>query len=68
MPEQTNAYKAGFDCGTNGPNEQNCHFTIFATRENTKEWERGKKDGEVAAERILKRGIPVRKRSHAAKS
>ena len=40
------AYELGLDCGQNGSNENNCHFTIFSDPENTKEWERGKRDGE----------------------
>ncbi len=39
----TEAYKHGYDCGINGANETNCHFSIFASKENTKAWERGKK-------------------------
>ena len=38
------AYRMGFDCGRNGPNTENCHFLIFSTQQNTKEWERGKED------------------------
>jgi len=40
------AYKMGYDCGKNGATEENCHFTIFGTKEGTKEWERGKRDAE----------------------
>lgn len=40
--EMTGAYKAGYDAGMNGPNTTNCHFSIFTTDRNTKEWERGK--------------------------
>lgn len=36
------AYRAGKDCGENGPNLKNCHYTHFATPEQTKAWERGK--------------------------
>lgn len=38
------AYKRGYDCGKNGPNETNCHFGCFASKELMQEWERGKKD------------------------
>jgi hypothetical protein len=38
------AYKMGYDCAKNGANETNCHFPIFSSPENTKEWERGKRD------------------------
>ncbi|HLZ39438.1 MAG TPA: hypothetical protein VKQ11_00655 [Candidatus Sulfotelmatobacter sp.] len=43
-------YSAGYDCGKNGPNGRNCHFGLFCTAENTREWERGKRDAEVAKE------------------
>jgi hypothetical protein len=39
-------YQAGFDCGFKGVTEDNCHFSFFASPEKTKEWDRGKKDGE----------------------
>ena len=41
-------YEAGYDCGSNGANTVNCHFSIFSLPEDTKEWERGKRDGEAA--------------------
>ena len=44
--EITKEYRAGFDCGINGANQVNCNFRLFATREQTKEWERGKKDAD----------------------
>ncbi len=43
------AYKMGFDCGVNGPNQTNCHFTIFCCPENTRAWEAGKRDAEQEA-------------------
>ncbi len=39
-------YEAGHDCGLMGPDQFNCHFGFFATPEQTREWERGKTDGE----------------------
>ncbi len=51
VPQKSNkdyAYRMGYDCGLNGSNLTNCAFTIFSSPENTKEWERGKKDGEKA--------------------
>ena len=42
----TDAYNAGLDCALNGANTTNCHFTLFATKELTKAWERGKAAGE----------------------
>lgn len=44
------AYAAGRACGLEGATLTNCHFTYFATPELTKEWERGKKDGEQLRE------------------
>ncbi len=44
--EFRDAYSAGYDCGMYGPNTRNCHFGWFRTPEMTKDWERGKKDGE----------------------
>ena len=41
------AYNMGLDCGKNGANETNCHFSIFSNPQNTKEWERGKHDAEL---------------------
>ena len=40
-------YRAGLECGLYGPNETNCHFSLFSTREKTTDWERGKKAGEA---------------------
>lgn len=40
------AYKAGYDCGLNGANTTNCHFSLFATIELMKAWSDGKEDGE----------------------
>lgn len=42
----TEAYKLGFDCGKNGANKINSHFSIFSDSINTWAWEDGKKDGE----------------------
>jgi len=44
--EKSKEYLAGHDCGLNGPNEKNCHYTLFSTPEKTADWERGKMDGE----------------------
>ena len=41
------SYKMGYDCGKNGSNEINCHYTLFATPGSTAEWERGKADAEA---------------------
>ena len=42
------AYRRGWECGEHGPDMFNCHFSIFATKENTKAWERGKRDAETS--------------------
>lgn len=49
------AYKLGFDCGTNGANEDNCHWPIFVIPEYAIAWERGKADAEA--------GRPMEKRN-----
>ena len=38
------AYKMGKDCAKNGATLENCHFSIFSSKENTEAWERGKND------------------------
>ena len=35
-------YQAGRDYAINGANTVNCHFRWFATKESTREWERGR--------------------------
>ena len=40
------AYAMGYDCGLRGADLENCHFSIFSTRENTRAWEAGKRDAE----------------------
>jgi hypothetical protein len=49
--DKSYAYKMGFDCAINGANTTNCHFAIFSCVENTREWERGNRDGEKSKER-----------------
>lgn len=51
-------YQQGYDCGLNGPNAINSHFSLFSTPEKTSDWERGKKDGEKAKTLILKKIQP----------
>lgn len=48
MNKDTKEFKAGFDCGLNGPNPTNSHFTFFATKEQTADWEAGQKEGRKA--------------------
>ncbi len=44
---EQDAYQQGRDCGISGPNETNCHFSLFASPRLTKAWERGKREVEV---------------------
>jgi hypothetical protein len=41
------AYAMGRDCALNGPNQTNCHFSLFATPEQTRAWEKGKAEAET---------------------
>ena len=45
------AYEAGRDCALNGATTANCHFSWFASPEQTAEWQRGKEDAEQQTER-----------------
>lgn len=45
---QQKAYNLGHDCGEHGANMENSHYSIFSSIENTREWERGKRDGETS--------------------
>lgn len=40
-------YAMGYDCGMNGADEKNCHFSLFSSIENTRAWEAGKKQAEA---------------------
>jgi len=44
MPSVEDAYRMGRDYTFNGPNEDNCHFRLFATPGHTRAWEKGKAD------------------------
>ncbi len=52
MMDKEYAHKMGYDCGKNGANLKNCHFTIFSRKEFTQSWEKGKKKAE--SEQALK--------------
>lgn len=41
------AYHLGYDCGKNGSNTTNSHFSIFSNPEFTKWWENGKRDADA---------------------
>ncbi|MGY6217361.1 hypothetical protein ACW73L_19580 [Methylolobus aquaticus] len=43
---KTDAYNMGYDCGVNGPTDENCHFAIFCSLEHVRAWETGKQDAE----------------------
>jgi ribosome modulation factor len=47
------AEKMGYDAGRNGPNTENCHFSLFATPALTAAWERGKKRAEAESSAAL---------------
>lgn len=55
LKKETEAYRRGYDAGMNGANTHNCHFSIFAKSENTKEWERGNNDGSYDRELIIQK-------------
>jgi hypothetical protein len=38
------AYNMGMDYYLNGVRDNNCHFSLFSTKEGTKAWERGRDD------------------------
>jgi hypothetical protein len=42
---EKHAEEMGRDCAINGPNKQNCHFSLFANETLIKAWERGKQEG-----------------------
>ena len=39
-------YEMGKDAALNGPNTTNCDFRLFCSPMHTKQWERGKAQGE----------------------
>lgn len=50
--ELTEAEAMGYDAGRNMPNMKNCHFSLFASPELTRAWERGKKRGDAEREAL----------------
>ncbi len=40
-PSDRKAFAFGYDSVMSGANEENCHFSIFMQKNNTKAWERG---------------------------
>ena len=53
------AYRRGWECGRNGPDMFNSHFSIFAKKENTKAWERGKKDAYPLRDQLTLMVLPI---------
>lgn len=45
MNKESKEYKGGFDAGLNGSNTVNTHFSFFATKEQTADWEAGQSAG-----------------------
>ncbi len=44
LPSVEDAYRMGREYTSNGPNEENCHFRLFATPDHTRAWEKGTAD------------------------
>lgn len=55
LRSRNDAYDAGYDCALNGANDKNCHFGWFSSPSFTREWERGKRDGEADARKKARR-------------
>ena len=52
------AYQLGYDCGLNGVSDENCHFSIFSSRDNTKQWEKGKRKAEEIVKKDIEKNKP----------
>ncbi len=39
-------FTMGYDCGLNGADTKNCHFSLFSSPANTAAWEAGKAQAE----------------------
>jgi len=44
----------GFNCGLFGADNENSHFAIFASSENTEAWEKGMRQGEKFKKLFIK--------------
>ncbi len=51
MNKNSKEYQAGFSAGKDGANTTNSHFSFFATKEQTADWEAGQRDGKKAKAR-----------------
>jgi len=51
MNKMLYAYEMGIDCGRNGPNNINCHHTIFSEEFYTLAWDLGKEKGMLETEK-----------------
>lgn len=56
------AYDNGFDAGLNGADTVNCHPTWFVTKELTKEWERGNREGKINKGKAIKIANKLKKK------
>jgi len=54
MSKILHAYQMGLDCGRNGANAKNCHYSIFSEEFYTLAWDLGKKNG-----RLEPSGVPL---------
>lgn len=60
MKDPDYAYRMGFDCGMTKPNETNCHFSLFATKELMEAWSRGKARAERERTTRMKTGTAAK--------
>ncbi len=44
------AYQMGWDCEINGADTENCHFSIFSSKENAAAWNAGRRAAAEAKE------------------
>lgn len=44
---EKNSFLAGYSCGAEGANTENCHFSFFSSPANTAAWEAGKAQAEA---------------------
>ncbi len=54
MNKKSKEYLNGHDAGLNGPNTTNSHFSFFATKEQTRDWEAGNAAGKKAKANLKK--------------
>lgn len=54
---KTKEYMNGYDAGLNGPTKENCHYSFFGTKEQTRDWEAGNAAGKKAKANQKKRSV-----------